>query len=245
MSKSSKNNESKPQKRSCIGNILTFIGGTGILLTCLCVFLGVFASGNKSNLSPTANPNVKSVQTNPPTQNGDTFRATPIDTSTNDSTNTAESTIGQTLYVLPPGANGRSCAKTSCSLVEKLPAGVTVNVLSTTEGDSVNGNTTWDYVEYDSQDVYVSGTLLSANAPILMSVVPPTGQVVSNTSAPRSTNTQPPTALSQPTSAGATCPGFNYTCAQLTCAQAYACLKAGDSQLDANHDGIPCNSKCG
>ncbi len=40
------------------------------------------------------------------------------------------------------------------------------------------------------------------------------------------------------------CPGLNYRCAQLTCEQAYACMAAGNQNLDGNHDGIPCNSKC-
>jgi hypothetical protein len=41
------------------------------------------------------------------------------------------------------------------------------------------------------------------------------------------------------------CPGLNYTCEELTCLEAEACLAAGNTSLDANHDGIPCQSKCG
>jgi hypothetical protein len=40
------------------------------------------------------------------------------------------------------------------------------------------------------------------------------------------------------------CPGFDKTCSELTCEQAYACLRQGNRQLDGNGDGIPCNAKC-
>lgn len=45
-------------------------------------------------------------------------------------------------------------------------------------------------------------------------------------------------------SSGASCPGSGYTCSQLTCAQAYACLAAGNTSLDRDGDGIPCESQC-
>lgn len=50
----------------------------------------------------------------------------------------------------------------------------------------------------------------------------------------------------QPTSAppANACPGFNYTCPALTCAQAYACLAAGNGSLDRDNDGIPCEAQC-
>lgn len=60
-------------------------------------------------------------------------------------------------------------------------------------------------------------------------------------------STLPPKAIA-PTGAvpsGPQCPGFQYTCKQLTCDQAYACLRAGNRQLDGNKDGIPCNAQCG
>ena len=44
---------------------------------------------------------------------------------------------------------------------------------------------------------------------------------------------------------GAVCPNAAYTCSQLTCAQAYACLAAGDSRIDGDHDGKPCEAQCG
>jgi len=41
------------------------------------------------------------------------------------------------------------------------------------------------------------------------------------------------------------CPGFQYTCSQLTCDQAYACLNAGANDLDRDNDGVPCEAVCG
>lgn len=54
-----------------------------------------------------------------------------------------------------------------------------------------------------------------------------------------------PTATPRPTITPVTCPGFNFTCDQLTCAQARACLSAGNTGLDGDSDGIPCESQCG
>jgi hypothetical protein len=41
------------------------------------------------------------------------------------------------------------------------------------------------------------------------------------------------------------CPSQSATCQQLTCAQAYACLKDGNTRLDRDRDGVPCESICG
>jgi hypothetical protein len=69
-----------------------------------------------------------------------------------------------------------------------------------------------------------------------------TTRAARRTSVPRVTLRPSATRVSAPTQVA--CPGFNYTCNQLTCAQAYACLRDGNRQLDANHDGIPCNKQC-
>ncbi len=64
------------------------------------------------------------------------------------------------------------------------------------------------------------------------------------------TSTRPPATLKPastlpPPPAGIACPGIRLTCTQLkTCAEAYACLKAGNTRLDADKDGIPCESLC-
>jgi len=51
----------------------------------------------------------------------------------------------------------------------------------------------------------------------------------------------PPTGVPRQSSR---CPGSNFTCEQLTCSQAYACLAAGNSSLDRDNDGVPCESVC-
>lgn len=53
---------------------------------------------------------------------------------------------------------------------------------------------------------------------------------------------QPAVPTTAPGIAG--CPGLNYTCSQLTCEQAYACLAAGNKGLDRDGDGVPCESIC-
>lgn len=40
------------------------------------------------------------------------------------------------------------------------------------------------------------------------------------------------------------CPSLTATCSELTCAQAYACLAAGNTSLDQDQDGIPCENIC-
>lgn len=63
------------------------------------------------------------------------------------------------------------------------------------------------------------------------------------------TSTTRPQPQSSPSSSGgggggSGCPGFNYTCASLTCAQAQACLAAGNGRLDRDNDGTACDSQC-
>ncbi|MCU0464967.1 MAG: hypothetical protein MUF38_10415 [Anaerolineae bacterium] len=40
------------------------------------------------------------------------------------------------------------------------------------------------------------------------------------------------------------CPSLTATCSELTCAQAYACLGAGNDSLDQNKDTVPCENVC-
>ena len=107
-------------------------------------------------------------------------------------------------------------------------------------GFNFNGKRGWistanEVVELVGDDLAKVDLIDVATRPAItrgpMSTRPP---VVKATSAPIS---------GQP--AGPSCPGFQYTCSELTCAQAYACLQAGNKQLDGNHDGIPCNKQCG
>lgn len=40
------------------------------------------------------------------------------------------------------------------------------------------------------------------------------------------------------------CPSLTATCSELTCAQAYACLAAGNDSLDQDKDTVPCENVC-
>jgi hypothetical protein len=40
------------------------------------------------------------------------------------------------------------------------------------------------------------------------------------------------------------CPDQTYACSRLSCAQAYACLLDGNTSLDGDGDGIPCEMVC-
>lgn len=52
--------------------------------------------------------------------------------------------------------------------------------------------------------------------------------------------------LSPQPSSGGSCPNVGATCSQLSsCAEARACLAAGNTSLDRDHDGVPCESLCG
>ena len=42
-----------------------------------------------------------------------------------------------------------------------------------------------------------------------------------------------------------TCPETGATCGELTCTQAFACLREGNTRLDGDGDGVPCASVCG
>jgi len=64
------------------------------------------------------------------------------------------------------------------------------------------------------------------------------------TRTPRPTLTPTTVPIQQP-AANAACPSISFTCKQLSsCEQARACLAAGNTRLDADHDGIPCETLC-
>jgi len=50
----------------------------------------------------------------------------------------------------------------------------------------------------------------------------------------------------QPSGGGGSCPSVSARCSELSsCDQARACLAAGNTSLDRDHDGVPCESLCG
>lgn len=55
-----------------------------------------------------------------------------------------------------------------------------------------------------------------------------------------------PASLAPQPSSGGSCPSVSATCSQLSsCDQARACLAAGNTSLDRDHDGVPCEALCG
>jgi hypothetical protein len=72
-----------------------------------------------------------------------------------------------------------------------------------------------------------------------IAVDPNTGQVILN---PSPLNPVVPTGIFSTPVGGASCPNVTFTCAQLlSCAEAQACLAAGNLSLDPDANGVPCD----
>ncbi|MDL1924360.1 hypothetical protein FBQ95_17285 [Chloroflexi bacterium CFX3] len=103
----------------------------------------------------------------------------------------------------------------------------------------------WYAVRYDGRQAWITADktvtrLIPESARNTLALI-----ATPTRTAPRPTSTgSGAAAATQAPSSGVTCPSLSYTCAQLTCAQAYACLAAGNTKLDRDRDGIPCESKC-
>lgn len=140
-----------------------------------------------------------------------------------------------TYYINAQFANVRVCPRADCALVTQFFYGDAIEVIGTVQGQNTQGSADWREVLYNGQLVYVHSSLTSLTRPAPVPVQP----------------TQPPVQQGQPTQppapppSGASCPGFGYTCSQLTCEQAYACLAAGNGKLDRDNDGKPCETQCG
>lgn len=156
----------------------------------------------------------------------------------------------QTLYTTG-NANLRPCTKTTsaCAPAGAVSGGQELTVLEQVEGDVVSGSNIWYKVLHNGQELYIHSSLVSATRP----TVQPTGsQQQSNTSGGAGNQSSSPvntpivaSTIEQPPVVGASCPSLDYTCPQLTCEQAYACLAAGNGRLDADKDGKPCETQCG
>ncbi|MBE0689705.1 MAG: excalibur calcium-binding domain-containing protein [Anaerolineae bacterium] len=134
------------------------------------------------------------------------------------------------LYYVTTEARARRCPDTSCDIVGSFRAGARIRVDGIAIGGRVSGSANWYRTQWTTGDVvYVHISLVSVSAP------PPTTAPIQAFSS----GGQP----SQPNQSS-TCPSLDYTCPQLTCAQAYACLLAGNRGLDRDHDGVPCESVC-
>lgn len=154
----------------------------------------------------------------------------------------------QTLYATG-NANLRPCTKTTseCAPAGAVSGGQELTVLDQVEGDEVSGSKVWYKVLHNGQELYIHSSLVSATRPV---VQPTRSQQQSNTSGGSQSSIPANTpivasTIEQPPVVGASCPSLDYTCPQLTCEQAYACLAAGNGRLDADKDGKPCETQCG
>jgi len=133
------------------------------------------------------------------------------------------------IYYVTTDARARRCPDTSCDIVGLFQAGARIQVDGVAIGSSVSGNANWYRTQWTTGEVvYVHASLVSISAPATAAPI----QSFSSGSPPSQSNQ----------SVG--CPGMSFTCSQLTCAQAYACLAAGNRGLDRDHDGVPCESVC-
>jgi hypothetical protein len=165
-------------------------------------------------------------------------------------------------YYTTQNANARSCPRTTCARVMTIQAGTAVSVIDTENGEAVSGSTTWMHVLYDGREMYIHSSLLSTTRPQPRPTSPPSQgqqppaeqptQVQQQPSPEQPTQVQqqaptqppPPVSTQPPQPQGASCGGAS-TCGEMSsCEQAYACLAAGDSGLDRDHDGVPCESIC-
>ncbi len=99
--------------------------------------------------------------------------------------------------------------------------------------------------EHPEQLAQTRGTLWEVH-PVMQIEISQNGQWVAldNGSVPQAGNNTSKSTTSAGNTGNASCPDIHASCSQLTCDQAYACLAAGDTALDGNGDGIPCNSQC-
>jgi hypothetical protein len=138
--------------------------------------------------------------------------------------------------------NVRSGPGTEYAAIGRLPRGNKVVV----SGISPDG--AWYFFRYWDADGWISADeslvrVESGNTSQLAVVAAPEIEPT-NAPAVQPAPTQP-LVSEPPAQSGGTCPGFDFTCSGLTCEQAYACLAAGNNQLDRDGDGIPCEDVCG
>lgn len=161
----------------------------------------------------------------------------PRNTNTPRATNTPRPIIRYAIS----NANLRTCPKTDnaeCPVIGGVAAGERLTLIESVAGETYQGNSLWYLGEEDGEEFYIHASLLSLSNPNTARTTDNTTNQVQSTIPPNTSSppTEPP--------ASASCPSMSATCSQLTCAQAYACLAAGHSRLDADKDGVPCESIC-
>ncbi len=143
--------------------------------------------------------------------------------------------INSETYYATRDSKVRKCASTDCANLGIISAGTSVVVTGSTAGQEVTaGNALWYQVQYGGQVAYVYSPSLTKNVPV---------QIVPTANQQFVSPVIVPPALSN-NAVG--CPDINATCKQLTtCEQARACMAAGNTDLDADHHGNPCEDLCG
>lgn len=156
---------------------------------------------------------------------------------------------GETYYVKSRSARVRAEPTTSAAIVATLRSRTPIVVLEVVDGTRVSGSTTWYRLEVNGEEGYVHSSLVTDTAPAAPVTSSGGGGTSGGSGGQTTPNPQstPPPLVEQPVQppAGVSCNGAT-TCSQMaSCEQARACLAAGRSSLDRDHDGIPCESICG
>lgn len=176
---------------------------------------------------PTLTPRILSTSTEPPTSTPrPTFVRSPVPRLTTPAPIPTVRPVPW--WVDVPTANLRACPSTDCAIVGTRNRGDLIQVINTQDG--------WHELQIsDGDTAFISASLTRSMPPVPTEISNrgPTSQPLIVTQAP------PPPA--PPTG---DCPSLGATCSQLSCAQAYACLTAGNNSLDRDHDGVPCESVC-
>jgi hypothetical protein len=157
-------------------------------------------------------------------------------------------------YTATGNANVRSCPKTTCEIVRGVSLGERLTKVGEAQGDTVNGSSLWYEVSFaNGATGFIHSGLARAGTPRPAPVVQqPRATTAPNQAAPTSVdNTQPNVLPTIPQSTAApssqfTCGGDFYNCSDFsnrTELMAYFNACPGDpSRLDADNDGIPCES---
>ena len=151
-------------------------------------------------------------------------------------------TAQELYYVKVRSARVRAEPTTSAAVVATLSRNTAVTVLETVDGARVSGSRVWYRIEIDGQDAYIHSSLVTNVAPRGAGGSSSSSGGGGGTSGLQSTPVPDAPPVAPPS--GASCNGAT-TCSQMvSCDQAYACLRAGDSGLDRDKDGVPCESIC-
>jgi hypothetical protein len=155
--------------------------------------------------------------------------------------------VTPTLEVTPFGIGGRalaaaiarSCPLLSCPRIAAFE-NETFMLVNAVNGQYTETSDVWYEAQRGNEIFYIHSGSVTVLHPINVTN-PTTSGNNNNTNQSQSI----PNTNTNSSNSNVSCPNISATCSQLTCAQAYACLRAGNTDLDANGDGIPCESICG